>query len=298
MELRHLRYFVAVAEERSFTRAAERLWVAQPGLSTQVRRLETELGVQLFERHARGVNLTEAGGLLLERARTALAAADTAAATGADVRAGVHGTLRLGVSSGPVWSGTPVLLEQFACERPRVEVTVMQGPGGALWRDLRDGRLDAMVAPAAYGSPDLRSLMLGQEPWVMLAGAAHRLSGSGSLAWTALDGEDIAVSGNRDDSQYERAVAAALDELAVDARLVPSGPALDAALARGDAVVLTTSPATLGAGACARTLEPSRALAFALFWREESPSPTLEAFIAAARPHADQTERPLLRAVA
>jgi DNA-binding transcriptional LysR family regulator len=298
MELRHLRYFVAVAEERGFTRAAERLWVAQPGLSTQVRRLETELGVQLFERHARGVDLTEAGELLLERARTVLAAADVAGATGADVRAGVHGMLRLGVSSGPGWGGTPVLLEQFASERPRVEVTVMQGPGGALWRDLRDGRLDAMIAPAANGSPDLRSLALGQEPLVVLAGPAHRLSGAGPLPWSALDGEDIAVSGHRDDMQYERAVVAALEELAVDARLVPSGPALDAAVARGDAVLLTTSPPALGIGSCARALDPPRALAFALLWRQESLSPTLEAFIADARRHADQTERPVLRAVA
>src|ERR1700751_3143098 len=99
VELRHLRYFVAIAEERSFTRAAERLWVAQPGLSTQIRRLERELGVQLFERHTRGVDLTDAGELFLERARFVLAAADTAAATGRDLEAGLVGTVRLGVAS-------------------------------------------------------------------------------------------------------------------------------------------------------------------------------------------------------
>src|SRR4051812_18412429 len=88
MELRHLRYFVAIAEERSFTRAAERLWVAQPGLSTQIRQLETELGVRLFERHTRGVDLTDAGEVLLGRARAALAAADAAADTGRDLEAG------------------------------------------------------------------------------------------------------------------------------------------------------------------------------------------------------------------
>src|ERR1700733_2072467 len=91
MELRHLRYFVAIAEERSFTRAAERLWVAQPGLSTQIRRLESELGVRLFNRHARGVDLTDAGDLLLERARTALAAADAARSTGRDLEDGLVG---------------------------------------------------------------------------------------------------------------------------------------------------------------------------------------------------------------
>src|SRR5689334_12774021 len=100
MELRHLRYFIAVAEERSFTRAAERLWIAQPGLSTQIRRLEEELGVKLLTRHTRGVDLTEAGKVFLDRARAAIAAADEARATGSDVEAGLVGSIRLGVATG------------------------------------------------------------------------------------------------------------------------------------------------------------------------------------------------------
>jgi len=113
MELRHLRYFVAIAEERSFTRAAERLWVAQPGLSTQIRRLEAELGIQLFERHTRGVDLTVAGELFLDRARTALAAAESARSTGHDLEAGLVGSIRLGVATGTPWPEAPDFLYRF-----------------------------------------------------------------------------------------------------------------------------------------------------------------------------------------
>src|SRR4029077_1215643 len=116
MELRHLTYFVAIAEERSFTRAAERLWVAQPGLSTQIRRLEAELGVQLFERHSRGVDLTSAGALFLERARAQLAAAEAAGATWRDLESGVAGTVRLGLATSARSHLTPVVLERFTRE--------------------------------------------------------------------------------------------------------------------------------------------------------------------------------------
>src|SRR5215469_8892994 len=169
MELRHFRYFVAIAEEGSFTRAAERLWVAQPGLSTQIRRLETELGVRLFERHTRGVDLTPAGKLFLERARIALDAAEAAGATGRDLERGTVGAIRLGLTTTARWRGTSTLVERFSRERAGVELTVLEGYGGTMWRDLRDGHLDAVIALAGCASGDLQRLELGAEPWVVLA---------------------------------------------------------------------------------------------------------------------------------
>ena len=169
MELRHLRYFVAIAEERGFTRAAERLWVAQPGLSQQMRSLERELGVKLLERHPRGVSLTAAGELFLERARVALAATDLAAATGRELQAGVIGTVRLGVAGGPAWPGTSKLLQSFGRERSGVELSVLQGYTGALWRDLRDGRLDALLTPTGTATAGMRAIDVGTAEWVVLA---------------------------------------------------------------------------------------------------------------------------------
>jgi DNA-binding transcriptional LysR family regulator len=283
MEFRHLRYFVAIAEEGSFTRAAERLWVAQPGLSTQIRRLEAELGIQLFERHTRGVDLTAAGELLLERARVILAAVEAAGATGADIRAGVSGTLRVGVVSGAGWQHTPLLLRRFARERPGIEVGVLEGPGRTLWRDLRDGRLDALIAPSLFKSVDLGSLTLGSEPWVALVGSPHRLSDDGPLAWQELEGQELAVSGHRDEETCTRAVAEVLDEQGVTAVLLRCGPdpALGAAVACGDALAVATAPSSLALGVTARPLEPLRTLAFELLWRDEARSPALEELIAA-----------------
>src|SRR3954449_5883378 len=160
MELRHLRYFVAIAEERSFTRAAERLWVAQPGLSAQIRRLESELGVQLFDRHTRGVDLTDAGELFLERARTALAAANAARSTGHDLEEGLVGSVRLGIVTGAGWPGTSALLGRFGRERPAVELTVVEAYGGTLLRDLRDGRLDAIITPSGFRAADMAPVCL------------------------------------------------------------------------------------------------------------------------------------------
>jgi DNA-binding transcriptional LysR family regulator len=281
MELRHLRYFVAVAEERSFTRAAERLWIAQPGLSTQMRRLEIELGVQLLERHSRGINLTQAGELFLERARVVLAASDVAAATGRDLEAGVAGSVRLGVASGPSWPLTSDFLARFSHERPGVELSILQGYGGTLWRELRDGHLDVLLGPSGHGGPDLKTLDLGSEPWVVLTGSGHRLAGNGPMPATDLAGERVAVTGHRDGTAVDRAVGAVLAELGVAAEFVPSGPwpAVHAAVAANDVVALTTAPTPLPSGVTARALAPRRTLGFELVWRDEPTSPALASFV-------------------
>jgi DNA-binding transcriptional LysR family regulator len=284
VELRHLRYFVAIAEERSFTRAAERLWIAQPGLSTQLRHLEAELGVSLFVRHTRGVDLTQAGEVLLERARVALAAADAAAATGRDLEAGVIGSVRLGVAAGAAWHLTPPLLQRISRERPGVELTVLEAHGATLWRELREGRLDALVAPAGHASPDLRTLELGSDPWVALIGTGHRLAGIGPVAAQELDGERIAVTGHRDGAAFDRAVTDLLAKIGVVGELVPGapGPALNAEVAANDLVALTTTPHALAAGVVVRPLNPQMTLPFELLTRDEAPSPALAELIGLA----------------
>jgi DNA-binding transcriptional LysR family regulator len=299
MELRHLRYFVAIAEERSFTRAAERLWVAQPGLSTQIRRLESELGVQLFERHTRGVDLTDAGELLLERARTALAAADVARSTGRDLEEGLFGSVRLGIVTGAGWPGTSALLGQFGRERPAVELTVVESYGGTLLRDLRDGRLDAMIAPSELGSAELRRVRLSRERWRVLAGRDHRLAGAGPVAAPELEGQRFVVTGHRDGAGYDRLVADTLGALGVSATLERggAGPAMLAAVAAGDALALTTTADVAIGRVQARPVSPARRVEFALLWRDETPAPTLTELIRSADAGAGAA-RPMLAAVA
>jgi DNA-binding transcriptional LysR family regulator len=297
MELRHLRYFVAIAEEQSFTRAAERLWVAQPGLSTQIRRLEAELGVKLFTRHTRGVELTEAGKVFLERARAALAAADAARATGADVDAGLVGAIRLGIATGARWHLVASLLASFAEHHPDVEVTVVESNGGTLLRDLRDGRLDALLAPSAFSSPELERVKLGQEPWAVLVGPGHRLAEPGPVAAEELRGEAIIVTGQRDGAGYDRAVTETLADLGLIAELRRGGPgpALFSSVLDGAAVALSTAATAGSRDVIARPLHPTRELGFELLWRDEVPAPALAEFIRAAEQVAAAARQPSAR---
>ncbi|GGY01194.1 LysR family transcriptional regulator [Streptomyces hiroshimensis] len=156
MELRQLRYFVAVVEEGGFTRAATRLHLAQPGLSAQVRRLEKELGQPLLDRSGRSVTLTEAGRAVLPHARAALAAADAVRQTVDEYAGLLRGRVTLGVVSGATSHAFDVasLLADFHDAHPAVEIALTEDTSERMQAALLAGELDiALLGPTEETPP-------------------------------------------------------------------------------------------------------------------------------------------------
>jgi DNA-binding transcriptional LysR family regulator len=192
MELRHLEHFVAVAEERSFTRAARRLHLVQSALSVSVRSLEGELGARLFERTTREVALTDAGRVLLPEARRTLEAAASARAAVAGAQAGLRGTLRLGMMQviSPIDVGSVVA--RFHSERPLVDIMPKSAPGGSaeMMQGVRQGTLDAaFVAASVPDQPGLVTTTLESEPVVLACPPGHPLAGRDSVSASELASE-------------------------------------------------------------------------------------------------------------
>jgi DNA-binding transcriptional LysR family regulator len=144
MELRHLRYFVAIGEEQHYGRAARSLRVAQPALSRQIQDLEEELGFKLFERLPRGVKLSAAGKLFLEDARRILQEVNEAAMRAAQVARGLSGTLRVGFSENASWRGVvPDSFRRFREQQPDAKLQLQPAASLEQFEAIRSGRLDA-----------------------------------------------------------------------------------------------------------------------------------------------------------
>jgi DNA-binding transcriptional LysR family regulator len=165
MELRHLRYFVAVGEDQHYGRAARRLGVAQPALSRQIQDLEREIGFKLFDRMSRGVKLSTAGELFLEDARHILQEVGEATARAARVARGQSGTLRIGFAENASWHGVvPDSFRRFREHQPNVDLQLQ--PAGSLEQldAIRSGRLDAgFVNFMRRGDADLDQLTVGRQ---------------------------------------------------------------------------------------------------------------------------------------
>ncbi|WP_432848006.1 LysR family transcriptional regulator [Amycolatopsis sp. CA-161197] len=192
MELHQLEYFVAVAEEANFTRAAARMHVAQPGVSAQIRRLERELGQPLFDRSGRAVRLTDVGAAALPHARAALAAVAAVRETVAEHEGLVRGQVAMGIvtSAGPV--ALPDFLAGFAERYPGVEITLGEANSDVMVEALREGRLDVAVIGLADGVPaGLAAQVVLDEAVVAVTAPGDPLASRDEVAYSDLAGRGL-----------------------------------------------------------------------------------------------------------
>ena len=193
MELRHLRYFIAVAEELHFGRAAERLRITQPPLSFQIQSLERELGVQLFIR-GRRIQLTEAGRALLAKAREAIEAADAAARAAQQAGLIINGRLRVGYPAAGVFELPPLALRTFQERFPDVGVETVVGSTGEHLEALGADRLDvAFVRIGVLDGELMQFKPLQPEPLLLAVPEDHALARLPAVPVECLAGEPIVL---------------------------------------------------------------------------------------------------------
>ena len=192
MELHQLRYFVAVADEGSFTAAALRLYLSQPSLSVQIRKLEQDVGARLFERTSRQVVLTAAGSALLEHAQLALDQLERGRQRVAEVSGVREGEVRVGVLPSIGARMLPEVLAEFRRVHPRVDVRIVEHDVSREFEQLvRSGELDLAITRMPLTLSGLRSDVLVREPVLLLVPAGHRLAGLQEAALHELAGEEI-----------------------------------------------------------------------------------------------------------
>ncbi len=207
MELRHLRYFVAVAEERHFGRAATRLHMAQPPLSQQIRNLEAELGVVLLRRTTRRVDLTAAGEAYLTRAREILASVDEAGAEAGRVAEGLVGRVVIGCVGSATYSVLPALARTLRKELPGIDFAFrgeMLVPDQV--RALRSGEVDVALLRPPVADPSIAVQVLRRERLVAALPAAHPLAARRRFGVGRLRDEPLIVHSSRRDSVMSETV--------------------------------------------------------------------------------------------
>jgi len=286
MELRHLRYFVTVAEELNFSRAAARLRVAQPAISRQIRDLEDELGVKLFERNAHSVRLTEAGRVLLIEAKAVLHRADDAMRA---VRAiGKAGELRVGYAPSLTVEILPRALRTFQEQHPGTRVALHDLSTREMLTWLCDDRLDLalLVQPPKAALTGLRFEELRRYPWCVAVAVTHPLARRREVGLPALAKERLLAFDREQYPEYHDDLARLFGRAPAFAEEHDSATSLIAAVeaGRGVAIVAESLACLAGPRLKLRPLTPAPpALVVGAVYRAGRLTPSVAAFRAATR---------------
>lgn len=300
MELRHLRYFVAVGEEQHYGRAARRLRVAQPALSRQIQDLEEEIGFQLFDRLPRGVKINAAGECFLKEARSILQQVNDAATRARRIASGQSGTLRVGFVESISWHGlVPASFRRFRSRQPHAELQLRPTSSAEQFEAISSGSLDAGFAFAlATADSHLARLDIGALKLVLAAPQDHPLTSRKSVRLRDLkDAEFVWFPRRESPAFYDRLMSECLRGGLESPRIIQE--------AVNEATILSLVSCRLGVAfvsdaarwRCPQsvTLIPVKdlhvKLPLVLVWRKDNTSPLLAKFIADVQSHLTASAR-------
>ena len=301
MELRHLRYFVAVGEEQHYGRAAKRLRVAQPALSRQIQDLENEIGFQLFDRLPRGVRLSAAGNTFLEDARLILQHVNQATIRAGRVARGLAGTLRVGFTESASWHGVvPDSFRQFRRGQPAAELQLSPLSSIDQVQAVRSGRLDAgFVFNMPRADPELDQVRVASQKLVLAAPKGHPLTKTRSLRLRDLNNTDFVWFPRRQSPAYydrlmQECSRGGLTTPRIVQEAVDQATMLSLVACRlGVAFVSDATRWRSPRGVVLRPVADMHLLIdFSLVWRKDNASPLLARFVA------DVRQLPVVRALA
>jgi DNA-binding transcriptional LysR family regulator len=284
MELRDLRYFVAIAQHGNVSRAAEQLHVSQPALSEQIRKLEDELGSALFTRTSRGMVLTDAGEALLPHARTVLAQADAAAESVRMVAHGLVGTLTLGFIDSAALAILPPLIRRFTERYPQVKLRLRELGTRRQLEAVEQGEIDVGIVRGPVWNAQLAGRRITTETLRVALPAQHRLASAGAVEVGELREDGFIMY------PHERGAALAEETLRLchaagfDPRVVQEANEIYTICAMvaaglGVAIVPDSAAAIALEGVSYVRTEPPTALERWAVWREEAPLAVVRAFI-------------------
>lgn len=209
LEFRHLRYFQAVAEERNFTRAADRVGIAQPPLSRQIRELEDEIGLPLFDRDSRPVTLTDAGRLLLEHANRVLGAIAQMQDAMARLREGERKRFVIGFVGSAIYGPVPALLRRFRDAAPALDIDLLEMNTVAQMAALKDGRIDAGIGRLTFDDPAISRHVIEHERLVAAVPVDHPLAeGNGAVTLADIARDTLILYPNEPRPSYADQVLA------------------------------------------------------------------------------------------
>lgn len=290
-DLRLLRYFIAVAEELNFTRAAERLYIAQPSLSAAIRQLERQIGVQLFDRDTRRVVLTAAGHAMLPHARDALAAAERGVDAALAAQGGQLDVLRV-VYTMPLEAIATSAIDRLEARNPQPSITARGTWTSELVRELRDGHADIGVLRFPEDAGDLRMHQLRGDPLCALVPADHPLTRANAVGFADLADEPVVVWNSAlGMDQYNALVAHAFETAGTPLRAFSTGR-LDVPgwlpVARGEAIALVGAAERTPGGTVKITITDAPRMPVFVGWRPSDPPPLMDAIIQAIQAGVDQ----------